>query len=93
MLGPVCHEPVTFVNAPLLAAERGIEVTESKTRHSRDWVNLITLSGEGSRGPVGVAGTTVGPATTSGWWPSTASPSTWPRPATWRSCSTRTAPG
>jgi len=24
-------------------------------------VNLITLSGEGSRGPVGVAGTTVGP--------------------------------
>jgi D-3-phosphoglycerate dehydrogenase len=61
MLGPICHEPVTFVNAPLLAAERGIEVTESKTRHSRDWVNLITLSGEGSRGPVGVAGTTVGP--------------------------------
>jgi D-3-phosphoglycerate dehydrogenase len=61
MLGPVCHEPVTYVNAPLLAAERGIEVTESKTRHSRDWVNLIALSGEGSRGPVGVAGTTVGP--------------------------------
>ena len=61
MLGPVTHEPVTFVNAPLLAADRGIEVTESKTRHSRDWVNLITLSGEGSRGPVGVAGTTVGP--------------------------------
>jgi D-3-phosphoglycerate dehydrogenase len=46
LLGPVCHEPVTFVNAPLLAAERGIEVTES---------------GEGSRGPVGVSGTTVGP--------------------------------
>ena len=61
LLGPVCHEPVTFVNAPLLAAERGIEVTESKSRHSRDWVNLITLSGEGSRGPVGVSGTTVGP--------------------------------
>src|SRR5919106_1142513 len=61
MLGPVCSEPVTYVNAPLLAAERGIEVTESKTRHSRDWVNLITLSGEGSRGSVGVAGTTVGP--------------------------------
>jgi D-3-phosphoglycerate dehydrogenase / 2-oxoglutarate reductase len=64
MLAPVCHEPVTFVNAPLLAAERGIEVTESKTRHSRDWVNLIALSGEGSRGPVGVAGTTVGPRDT-----------------------------
>ena len=61
MLGPVSNEPVTYVNAPLLAAERGIEVTESKTRHSRDWVNLIALSGEGSRGPVGVAGTCVGP--------------------------------
>jgi D-3-phosphoglycerate dehydrogenase / 2-oxoglutarate reductase len=61
MLGPVCSEPVTYVNAPLLAAERGIEVTESKTRQSRDWVNLIALSGEGSRGPVSVAGTTVGP--------------------------------
>src|SRR5215216_3625832 len=60
MLGPVCHEPVTYVNAPLLAAERGIEVTESKSRHSRDWVNLITLSGEGSRGSVGLACTTVG---------------------------------
>src|SRR5919109_4995434 len=64
MLGPVCSEPVTFVNAPLLAAERGIEVTESKTRHSRDWVNLIALSGEGSRGPVGVSGTTIGPRDT-----------------------------
>jgi D-3-phosphoglycerate dehydrogenase len=61
MLAPVSNEPVTYVNAPLLAAERGIEVTESKTRHSRDWVNLIGLSGEGSRGQVGVAGTTVGP--------------------------------
>jgi D-3-phosphoglycerate dehydrogenase len=61
MLGPVCSEPVTYVNAPLLAAERGIEVTESKTRHSRDWVNLIALSGEGSRGSVGVSGTCVGP--------------------------------
>jgi D-3-phosphoglycerate dehydrogenase len=61
MFSPVVHEPVTFVNAPLLAAERGVEVTETRTRHSRDWVNLVTLSGEGSRGQVGVAGTTVGP--------------------------------
>src|SRR6266508_2556301 len=61
MFSPVVHEPVTFVNAPLLAAERGIEVIETRTRQSRDWVNLVTLSGEGSRGQVGVAGTTVGP--------------------------------
>jgi D-3-phosphoglycerate dehydrogenase / 2-oxoglutarate reductase len=61
MFSPVVHEPVTFVNAPLLATERGIEVTETRARQSHDWVNLVTLSGEGSRGQVGVAGTTVGP--------------------------------
>jgi D-3-phosphoglycerate dehydrogenase len=58
---PVVSEPVTFVNAPLLAAERGIEITETKSRSSKDWVNLVTLSGEGARGPVSVAGTTIGP--------------------------------
>ncbi len=57
---PVISEPVTFVNAPLLASERGIEVVETKTRSSKDWVNLVTVSGEGARGPVSVAGTTVG---------------------------------
>jgi D-3-phosphoglycerate dehydrogenase / 2-oxoglutarate reductase len=57
---PVVSEPVTFVNAPLLASERGIEVVETKSRSSKDWVNLVTMSGEGARGPVSVAGTTVG---------------------------------
>jgi D-3-phosphoglycerate dehydrogenase len=57
---PVVSEPVTFVNAPLLASERGIDVVETKTRASKDWVNLVTMSGEGARGPVSVAGTTVG---------------------------------
>src|SRR4030095_490268 len=41
MLGPVCSEPVTFVNAPLLAAALGLEVTESKSRHSPHSVNLL----------------------------------------------------
>jgi D-3-phosphoglycerate dehydrogenase len=61
LFGPVVSEPVTFVNAPLLAAERGIQTTETKTRDSHDWVNLVVLSGEGSRGPVSVAGTVLGP--------------------------------
>jgi len=60
MFTPVVHEPVTYVNAPLLAAERGIELAEMRTGQSRDWVNLVTLSGDGPRGPVSVAGTTVG---------------------------------
>src|SRR5574341_31608 len=61
MFTPVVSEPVTFVNAPLLAAERAIEIIETKTRSSKDWVNLVTLSGEGARGPVSVVGTTIGP--------------------------------
>src|SRR6266540_4543161 len=39
LFSPVVSEPVTFVNAPLLASERGIEVVETKTRSSKDWVN------------------------------------------------------
>ena len=34
-------QPVNYVNAPLVAAERGIEVVEEKRRASRDFTNLI----------------------------------------------------
>ncbi len=36
-------EPVSFVNAPQLAQERGIEIQESRTVTVRDYVNLIEL--------------------------------------------------
>jgi len=36
-------EPVSYVNAPQLARECGLEYRESKSSTSRDWVNLITL--------------------------------------------------
>jgi D-3-phosphoglycerate dehydrogenase len=50
------EEPVSYVNAPQLAEERGLEVRESTTTSARDFVNLITL-----RGPDhAVAGTLVG---------------------------------
>ncbi|MDQ6798753.1 MAG: phosphoglycerate dehydrogenase, partial [Actinomycetota bacterium] len=38
-------EPVSYVNAPQLATERGIEVKETKTAAAHDYVNLITLRG------------------------------------------------
>lgn len=40
-------EPVTYVNAPQLAAERGVEVRETRTTAAHDYVNLITLRGSG----------------------------------------------
>jgi D-3-phosphoglycerate dehydrogenase len=49
-------QPVNYVNAPLIAAERGIEVVEERRRTSRDFTNLIAVSA----GDMRVAGTTIG---------------------------------
>jgi D-3-phosphoglycerate dehydrogenase / 2-oxoglutarate reductase len=48
--------PVNYVNAPLIAAERGIDVVEERKRQSRDFTNLVRVSVDGVR----VAGTTIG---------------------------------
>ena len=50
-------EPVSYVNAPQLAAERGLEVRETSTVTAHDFVNLITLR----CGDHSVAGTLAGP--------------------------------
>jgi D-3-phosphoglycerate dehydrogenase len=49
-------QPVNYVNAPLVAAERGIEVVEEKSRTSRDFTNLVAVAA----GDMRVAGTTIG---------------------------------
>ncbi len=41
----VVHEPVSYVNAPQLAEERGMQVRETTTSTVVDHVNLITLRG------------------------------------------------
>ena len=56
----VMHEPVTFVNAPLLARERGIGVEESKSSQSLDYVNLVEVRAECKGETVSVAGVLVG---------------------------------
>jgi D-3-phosphoglycerate dehydrogenase len=48
---------VNYVNAPLIAAERGIEVTEERSGSARDYTNLVTVSVD----DVEVSGTTIGP--------------------------------
>ena len=45
--GGISDEPVTFVNAPQLAQDHGIEVRDVNCTTSDDYVNLITLSGGG----------------------------------------------
>ena len=55
----VVHEPVTFVNAPLMAKERGISVEETKSSQSLDYVNLVEVRAAGTE-TVSVAGVLVG---------------------------------
>ena len=54
--GAVSDEPVTFVNAPQLAKSAGVEVRETSSRESHDFVNLVTLRGGGHS----IAGTLTG---------------------------------
>ncbi|XGI83747.1 phosphoglycerate dehydrogenase [Halorutilales archaeon Cl-col2-1] len=44
MLEPILDDPVNFVNAPVLAEERGVKVTESKTGHTEDFVSLVSVT-------------------------------------------------
>lgn len=57
----VVEESVTYVNAPLLSRDRGVEVTLTTTEDSPDWRNLITVRGTMPDGAVvSVAGTLTG---------------------------------
>lgn len=56
LFGSTSDEPVSYVNAPALAASRGLEIEETSTISSHDYVNLITIrSGDHS-----VSGTLTG---------------------------------
>ncbi|HEX6491500.1 MAG TPA: phosphoglycerate dehydrogenase [Gaiellaceae bacterium] len=52
--------PVNYVNAPLIAAERGIEVLEERRRASRDFTNLVRVGIRSNGDELRVAGTTIG---------------------------------
>jgi D-3-phosphoglycerate dehydrogenase / 2-oxoglutarate reductase len=54
------EQPVNYVNAPLLAQERGVEVREERRRASRDFTSLITVSAVMGEEPTMVSGTTMG---------------------------------
>ena len=52
---------VNVVNAPLIAAERGIEVVEERNRASRDYTNTIEVRVVSNGEEATVSGTTIGP--------------------------------
>jgi D-3-phosphoglycerate dehydrogenase len=58
----VVSEQVTFVNAPLLAKERGVDIGLTTYSESEDYRNLVTVRGVLPTGePVSVSGTLTGP--------------------------------
>jgi D-3-phosphoglycerate dehydrogenase len=57
----IVEDAVTYVNAPLLAADRGVEVSLSTDKQSPDWRNVVTLRGTRPDGQVvSVGGTLTG---------------------------------
>ena len=56
----VASEPVNFVNATLVAEERGITIKKSTQSTSKDYVNLVTVRSVGNDHSVAIAGTLIG---------------------------------
>ncbi|HET6834440.1 MAG TPA: phosphoglycerate dehydrogenase [Acidimicrobiales bacterium] len=56
VFGRVTDEPVSYVNAPRIASERGVEVRDTSTATAHDYINLVTIRG----GDHAIAGTLVG---------------------------------
>jgi D-3-phosphoglycerate dehydrogenase len=54
------EQPVNYVNAPVVAAERGIEVAEERRRPSRDFTNLVRVEIRSNGEQIRVAGTIIG---------------------------------
>jgi D-3-phosphoglycerate dehydrogenase len=44
LLTPILNETVNYINAPVVAKERGIKVVESRSSEVKDYTNMITLT-------------------------------------------------
>jgi len=60
LLYPILKEDINYVNAPVIAKERGVKVIESSTSKSEDFLSLITLRVKTSKEERLVAGTIFG---------------------------------
>lgn len=60
LLAPAIGDTVNFVNAPIIARERGIKVVEVKTQRHEDFASLISLRVERDVGRTVIAGALFG---------------------------------
>lgn len=57
---PILKDAVNYVNAPIIAKDRGIRVVESKTSQSDDFLNLLSIRVKTTEGENVLAGTVFG---------------------------------
>ncbi len=60
LLTPMVKDAVNFVNAAVLAKERGLKVTEARVAETEEYINLITVQAISDEGTSKVAGTIFG---------------------------------
>lgn len=60
LLNPILTETVNYINAPVIARERGIKVVESKSTETKDFTNLISLTVKTSKESSKTAGAAFG---------------------------------
>jgi D-3-phosphoglycerate dehydrogenase / 2-oxoglutarate reductase len=61
LLAPMVHEPLNFVNTPILAKDRGLRLETSRVSESHDYTSLVVLRLDGGGGENVVSGTLSGP--------------------------------
>ncbi len=60
MFTPILKDAVNYVNAPIIAKDRGIKVIESKSEHSDDFINTLKVSVRTNEGENDIVGTVFG---------------------------------
>jgi D-3-phosphoglycerate dehydrogenase len=60
LMTPMIKDDVNFVNARVLAKERGVKITEARTAESKEYLNLITVRAVTDKAKNKVAGTIFG---------------------------------
>jgi len=60
LLSPILKETINFINAPVIAKERGIKIIESKSSETTDYRNMISITVKTSKQERFAAGTIFG---------------------------------
>ncbi len=60
LLTPILNESVNYINAPLIAKERGIKVIEAKSSEMKDYTSMISVTIKTAKGETYAAGTIFG---------------------------------